>query len=599
MASGSEAAGFVRLQREYAFLEQNRRDFVKNSTNEITRQQKLLEQLKLENEQLSQELRVRVRQAPTSNVQRRTINKLRDEAALFTHKCGDMEAGAEKAKRQAELLKMKILKQRHDMGGVNAAKENQAMVTKQMRILENRLEKALVKFNEALAHNKTRREGIDNLRRERVVFDNIYRKLEADLLETKQRMSAVIEDSTAAYETRDRMQKQARDIEAGMRRERNAFERRMTRLSQTLGDHQTANRDEMRRLRKESLRRQANSTVGLIHGEGGDGAGGEASGAGSEPSSPGRRGAGGGDTLEKRVAILKDGFASIQEATGIADVDELIADFREKEDRNYSQFNFVQEQQNEIEQIEEALADLKAEERTYSGQGGEGGGAASPTGSGGAAQHKQLQRDLSVKVQHTSAGADKFERRSLEAAKILTAILTGINTLFDKIGCRAMPECSDVLADGNVNESTLMQYLGMIEQRTNELLQLWSYYKKQSRAQLGGLRGSPSGRGLSVGPSAPALRDGPHHIKILPPSMDEYEDDDDALDEEGMGMMGGSVALMPHKLDQIKTEVSTYMDRKRIQAEEEEASEALLHERLTGAGKGDGESPSKSKRRIF
>ena len=69
------------------------------------------------------------------------------------------------------------------MGGVNAARENQLMVQKQIRILENRLDKALVKFNEALAHNKNLREEIDNLRRERVVFDNIYRKLEKELHE--------------------------------------------------------------------------------------------------------------------------------------------------------------------------------------------------------------------------------------------------------------------------------------------------------------------------------------------------------------------------------------------------------------------------------
>ena len=50
------------------------------------------------------------------------------------------------------------------MGGVNAARENQMMVQKQIRILENRLDKALVKFNEALSHNKSLREKIDNLR---------------------------------------------------------------------------------------------------------------------------------------------------------------------------------------------------------------------------------------------------------------------------------------------------------------------------------------------------------------------------------------------------------------------------------------------------
>ena len=64
------------------------------------------------------------------------------------------------------------------MGGVNAARENNQMVAKQVKILENRLDQALVKFNQSLAQNKKLREDIDDLRRERVVFDSIYRKLE-------------------------------------------------------------------------------------------------------------------------------------------------------------------------------------------------------------------------------------------------------------------------------------------------------------------------------------------------------------------------------------------------------------------------------------
>lgn len=44
---------------------------------------------------------------------------------------------------------------------------------------------ALVKFNESLALNKNLRERIDTLRRERVVFDSIYKKLERELHEKK------------------------------------------------------------------------------------------------------------------------------------------------------------------------------------------------------------------------------------------------------------------------------------------------------------------------------------------------------------------------------------------------------------------------------
>ena len=59
-------------------------------------------------------------------------------------------------------------------------------MNKQIKVLEHRLHRALVKFNEAIAANKDLREEIDNLRRERVVFDGIYKKLQLELSERNQ-----------------------------------------------------------------------------------------------------------------------------------------------------------------------------------------------------------------------------------------------------------------------------------------------------------------------------------------------------------------------------------------------------------------------------
>jgi hypothetical protein len=44
--------------------------------------------------------------------------------------------------------------------------------------------------------------SIDNLRRERLVFDNIYHKFERELIEHKKQMADIIETSNAAYEAR-------------------------------------------------------------------------------------------------------------------------------------------------------------------------------------------------------------------------------------------------------------------------------------------------------------------------------------------------------------------------------------------------------------
>ena len=100
----------------------------------------------------------------------------------------------------------KILAQRKKMGGADASHENNELIAKQVRMLENRLDKSLVRFNEALAANKQLRAKIDSMRQERVVFDGIYKKLERELHEKKKEMSAIIEDSNNAYQERDKAQ---------------------------------------------------------------------------------------------------------------------------------------------------------------------------------------------------------------------------------------------------------------------------------------------------------------------------------------------------------------------------------------------------------
>jgi len=127
------------------------------------------------------------------------------------------------------VLRDKILKERKNMGGVNAARDNQQMIQKQIRILENRLDKALVKFNQSLASNRTLREQIDDLRRERVVFDNIYKKLEKELHEKKKQMAHVIQLTNMTYEQRDNCQMEITAIDQANRKEQEDFEEQVRR----------------------------------------------------------------------------------------------------------------------------------------------------------------------------------------------------------------------------------------------------------------------------------------------------------------------------------------------------------------------------------
>merc|ERR1719174_2940381 len=131
----------------------------------------------------------------------------------------------------------RIFEVREDMaqhGGVKAALENAKAVQKQIRILENRLDKALQKFNEAIEANRTLREQIDTLRRERVVFDDIYKKLENELHSKKKEMANIIEQANAAYEARDSAQAQMAALKQQADKEHAEFEKEWRELGKLI-----------------------------------------------------------------------------------------------------------------------------------------------------------------------------------------------------------------------------------------------------------------------------------------------------------------------------------------------------------------------------
>lgn len=75
----------------------------------------------------------------------------------------------------------KIIEKKKNCLGLNSGAESETNLQKQIKILENRLDKANQKFNETIAINKELKLLIDSLRKERVIFDNLYKKLESEL----------------------------------------------------------------------------------------------------------------------------------------------------------------------------------------------------------------------------------------------------------------------------------------------------------------------------------------------------------------------------------------------------------------------------------
>ncbi|KAF4323661.1 hypothetical protein BBO99_00002220 [Phytophthora kernoviae] len=569
--NGAGQSDLTQLQREYRNMELNRRVYADESHQVMRRQQTVIEKLRKDNEEMKAELTLAERHINEGAVaqQQEQINRLQDQIENYNRKNVGEAKKLDTLTQQIQVMRHKVLHQKKHMGGVNAARENQQMVSKQIRILENRLDKSLVKFNEALAQNKLLREEIDNLRRERVVFDAIYRKLEREHGDKKRQMAQTIELSNQAYEQRDSAQLELRSLQDENRSELDVHRRALSELMEKLEDSKGFNAGG----ENTGYRRHV-SSAGAARGESGHVYAGNMS--VEEEADMKRKVQKGtwGVAKEKvhvqvsieRVQNFEEAFMKIKAATRIDDLEQLVTSFIKKEDQNFSLFNYVNEQSNEIEKLEEWITALREEERRYTGSGdGKNGDTG---GDDGAGQHKQLLRELEARLALTEQAADKYETRCAEAQKTVNAVKRAIQNLFTKTGCNAQAMV-EMLGDSVVTEANMMAYLGVIEQKTNEILHQYAAavakqeadmqknktttdaYDRESQFAANALAGNPAATAavgaaggtngavaalhsiLGVGPITPM---GQEPLQINPPNLDDYssEDEDSGDNEDAM-----------------------------------------------------------------
>jgi len=383
---------------------------------------------------------------------------LQDQAQIYLRKIDIERRKIEALDHEITEKQAKVLKQKQKVGGINASKENDAVIAKQIKTLENKLDKSLIKFNEALAVNKSLREKIDSLRRERVVFDGIYKKLERDLHEKRKEMTAIIEDSKAACIARDKAQSEIAALRQQAEKDRHEFDIEWAQLNELI---------EMDRQKREEKKE-----VSLSRKTVGNKAGGDELSEINEEHLIDKPGTSTWNSMKDKshsmainmdkIQVYEEAFAKIQETTGIEDVEELIVKFLEAEDKNFSLFNYVNELNSEIEQHELMIHDAKTEIEKHKGQG-----VSTDT------QQKRIMRVLEERLQRTRSKADEYENRHCAAQKTINQLKTGIHGIFTRLNC-ANSNVEEMLGSQGVTESNMMQYLGIIEQRTIEILQTYA-----------------------------------------------------------------------------------------------------------------------------
>merc|ERR1712048_612810 len=353
-------------------------------------------------------------------------------------------------------------------GGINANRETSMQIKKNIRMLENRLDKALVKYNEALGHNKKLRTQIDNLRRERVVFDGIYKKLENDLLNVKNEMAAIITEANHAYIQRDYAQAEMVRLKDGADAEQKQFEAEWKELIKLIDadqrmkdfliskDRESANDAVVTSVleQEQALRKKISKSAwqivkdkAQIH------------------------------MAQEKVKAFRESFDKISSATGMDDIDALVASFSASEQANFKLFNQVNKLNNQIERIEEQISNTQHEialindgeqmdDKVTTTTNDE-----ARTTTGG--QRQFILANLKQKINATDAKTSEYKCKYQESVRTMASLKDGINTILNKIGCANDNNCKammDMIKNTGVTESNVMEILGVIEQKTNGLI---------------------------------------------------------------------------------------------------------------------------------
>merc|ERR1712054_686068 len=483
-------------------MDSDRQKFGKHADGEIAKETKTLDSISKENVRLQKEV-AKKEEKPKVDMRQQEMMRLNDQLDVYTRKIEVEQRKVVELNAQIEEVKVNIAAQQKDIllwsgrsGVANAAKDSNQAIQKQIRQLENRLEKALIKFNEALAHNKELREEIDGLRRERVVFDSIYKKLERELDHKKKEMANIIEISNSAYESRDQAQQEMQALKKQLEEEQAAFEEELGMKKKLIKGTWAIARD------KASMHVQA-----------------------------------------EKVQTYEEAFARIMDATNIHSIDELVDTLINAEDKNFTLFNFVNELTSEIEKLEEQIQDIKAEVEKYRGQD-----------MNSDHQRKKILKDLEEKLGRTETKAEQYDAKFAHSTKILGSLKDGIHSIFSNIGCN-MTGVSEVLGTGGVTEGNIMTYLGLIEQRANEMSSIHNHVIKQ--------RQGDDSRAAAAAPG-PQSAAGATHINILPPTTgDEYDEEGESEDDD---------ETRPLTREELKARAQKQMTKKEASAKKKSRS---------------------------
>ena len=331
-----------------------------------------------------------------------------------------------------EALEVEQKRRRQLLGGHDVC-STEAM-QKQINMMEDRLNDALVKFNTKVTENKKLRDVIARKRRERCLYDEIYSKLERTIQAQSQQMRRQIEQGNKSAELRDQAETSLAIAKKELQESKAALEKDREELC-SLRDK--LNQDEEKdKERPHSYRLKttpAFSASAVISTE-------------EEEQC--------NEDLDDSCETLDAKMEQVMRLSGIDDMDSLIERISGNEERLLSRFQYISEIEAEVARVEDDIINAAKELEKKKSKG----------------LHFQMQHlnEREVAKQNWQKIHEKvqaLDRQYESQIELWEKMRTGIEKVHNKLGLIT----PDILGSDGVSESNVFAYLAEVEKKTTEI----------------------------------------------------------------------------------------------------------------------------------
>lgn len=392
----------------------------------------------------------------------------------------ELEVTVDKFRREHDSEKLLAARNRHELEGLRDhvadleldsqrphMEDNE--YTRNIRALENKLDKAMIKYNEAQSIRKTYEQIVRRLKEERVGFDNQLAAIERTLAAKQRDYEELLLLAGDANHARETALGELDRVRAGYEEERKRRERELRERHQVV---------QLRKQMLERMKQREKIRSQLVGAAEADHSNNAVNAINQNMMAT--------EKLETRnkIDIFENAFRKIKEATGVSDVNEVIQKIVSQESTTENLISLTRENQSKMESLNDQRRKLKArvEEMKYASFGG--------------GHRRKMVDDHEDQLANSSARLERARLKYERLSKVIIAMKAGVGHLQDKL-----EPVRDELAGKRVdlNDDTLPEVLRESEHLiSNVLRRLKAGESELRRARMMGAGAVSSSQGQSL-----------------------------------------------------------------------------------------------------